>query len=127
MTIYSATTEDITVHVHSLFLERYSSPINHKFVFGYFIRIENNGSEAVQLLRRHWYIAKEWGEIEEVEGEGVIGRQPLIEPNAAHEYNSFCSLETYTGSMEGSYLFQRGAGEEFHVLIPRFYLRAYAN
>jgi ApaG protein len=127
MTIYSATTEDITVHVHSLFLERYSSPINHKFVFGYFIRIENNGIEAVQLLRRHWLISKEWGETEEVEGEGVIGRQPLIVPSAAHEYNSFCSLETYEGAMEGTYLFQRGTGEEFYVQIPRFYLRAYAN
>ena len=127
MTIYSATTEDITVHVHSLFLERYSSPINHKFVFGYFIRIENNGVEAVQLLRRHWYISKEWGEIEEIEGVGVIGRQPLIVPNAAHEYNSFCLLETFEGSMEGSYLFQRGNGDEFFVQIPRFYLRASAN
>jgi ApaG protein len=128
MTIYSATTEDITVHVHSMFLERNSAPINHKFVFAYFIRIENNGPETVQLLRRHWYIAHTDSEmIEEVEGEGVVGRQPVIEPNNAHEYNSFCSLESFDGTMEGTYRFKRENGDEFDVVIPRFLLRAYAN
>ncbi|MGE5316307.1 MAG: Co2+/Mg2+ efflux protein ApaG [Acidobacteriota bacterium] len=128
MTIYSATTADITVHVHSMFLERHSAPINHKFVFAYFIRIENNGSDTVQLLRRHWYIAQaDTDVVEEVEGEGVVGRQPIIQPNDAHEYNSFCSLESFDGSMEGTYRFRRENGEEFDVAIPRFQLRAYAN
>lgn len=128
MTIYSATTEDITVHVHSMFLERHSSPISHKFVFAYFIRIENHGSENVQLLRRHWYIAMTGSEeVEEVEGVGVVGRQPVIESNDAHEYNSFCSIESFEGSMEGTYRFKRKNGEEFDVAIPRFLLRAYAN
>jgi ApaG protein len=128
MTIYSATTEDITVHVHSLFLERHSIPMNHKFVFAYFIRIENHGTDTVQLLRRHWYIANiDTEAIEEVEGEGVVGRQPVIEPNEAHEYSSFSSLESFEGSMEGTYRFKRENGEEFDVTIPKFLLRAYAN
>ena len=65
--------------------------------------------------------------MEEVEGEGVVGKQPLIQPNGHHEYNSFCILETMEGTMEGTYLMQRETGELFRVNIPKFTLRAMSN
>ena len=98
-----------------------------KFVFGYFIRIENHGAHEVQLLRRHWFIHDGPAQAKEVEGEGVVGRQPVIPPGGSHEYNSFCVLESFEGSMEGTYLMRRADGELFHAVIPRFPLRALSN
>ncbi|HTX99148.1 MAG TPA: Co2+/Mg2+ efflux protein ApaG [Bacteroidota bacterium] len=127
MTVYVATTEDITVKVRPVYLDGQSSVLERKFVFAYFVRIENNGSESVQLLRRHWYIHDGSGEVKEVEGEGVVGSQPTIEAGKWHEYNSFCVLESFEGSMEGTYLMERPNGEQFHVAIPKFTLRALSN
>jgi ApaG protein len=127
MTTYTATTEGITIQVRPVYLDGQSNVIAKKFVFAYFIRIENHGRETVQLLRRHWLISDASGDVKEVEGEGVIGKKPVITPGNAHEYNSFCILETFEGAMEGTYLMQRENGEQFRVRIPRFTLRAAAN
>ena len=127
MNKFVATTEDITVTVRPVYLDGQSDMIQKKFVFAYFIRIENNGRESVQLLRRHWTINHSSGKVEEVDGEGVVGKQPLLAPGEVHEYNSYCVLETFEGSMEGTYLMRRFNGEKFKVTIPRFILRAAAN
>ena len=127
MVPYVATTEDITVTVRPVYLDSQSDMINRRFVFGYFIRILNNGTDEVQLLRRHWLIRDSEGRVQEVEGEGVVGEQPIIPPGGDHKYNSFCVLETFEGSMEGTYLMQRPNGERFRIVIPRFDLRAAAN
>ncbi|MBI3580384.1 MAG: Co2+/Mg2+ efflux protein ApaG, partial [Ignavibacteriales bacterium] len=91
---YIATTEGITITVRPVYIDGQSDAMSRKFVFAYFIRIENNGKEKVQLLRRHWFIRHSSGRLEEVEGEGVIGKQPVIAPGEYHEYNSYCILET---------------------------------
>ncbi|HTO95311.1 MAG TPA: Co2+/Mg2+ efflux protein ApaG [Bacteroidota bacterium] len=127
MTPYTATTDNIVVTVRPVYLDGQSNQIERKFVFAYFIRIENRSTESVQLLRRHWFITSGDGDVQEVEGEGVVGRQPVIPPGEAHEYNSFCVLRTFEGSMEGTYLMAREGGEQFNVTIPRFVLRAAAN
>ena len=127
MQSYSAVTEDIRVTVRPIYLDGQSNAIEHKFVFAYFITIENKGAETVQLLRRHWIIRHASGKLEEVEGEGVIGKQPFLKPGQSHDYNSYCILETLEGSMEGTYLMRRSGGEEFKVTIPKFNLRAMAN
>jgi ApaG protein len=127
MQMYAATTENITVTVRPVYLDGQSNPIERKFVFAYFIQIVNNSPEQVQLLRRHWFITNSNGNVQEVEGEGVVGRQPVIPPGGTHDYNSFSVLETFEGSMEGSYLMERPGGEQFSVAIPRFVLRAAAN
>jgi ApaG protein len=127
MRSYAATTEDIKITVLPVYLDGQSDPIQRKFVFAYFVTIENVGTEAVRLLRRHWYIHHASGKEEEVEGEGVVGQQPLIKPGEAHQYNSFCILETHEGSMEGTYLMRRANGEHFKAVIPKFSLRASVN
>lgn len=127
MTSYAAVTNDIKVTVRPVYLDGQSEAINHKFVFAYFITIDNLGALPVQLLRRHWIIRHSSGKTEEVEGEGVVGKQPLIDPGRSHEYNSYCILETMEGSMEGSYLMQRSNGEQLSVIIPLFSLRALVN
>jgi ApaG protein len=127
MNAYVATTEDIKIIVRPVYLDGQSNPIEHKFVFAYYVRIENQGTDPVQLLRRHWYINHGGFRVEEVEGEGVVGKQPTIAPGQAHEYNSFCILETLQGWMEGTYLMRRSTAEYFRVTIPRFTLRVAAN
>ena len=127
MTTYTATTEGIRITVQPIYLDGQSDVMQRKFVFAYFIRIENGSSQTVQLMRRHWFIRHSSGRIEEVEGEGVVGKQPTIRPGSFHEYNSYCILETMEGTMEGTYLIKRQNGETFRVTIPTFTLRAMGN
>jgi ApaG protein len=124
---YDATTEQVTVTVRPVYLDDRSDVLARRFVFAYFIDIVNNGPAEVQLLRRHWFITDADGQVEEVEGEGVVGQRPVIPPGGAHRYNSFCVLKTFEGTMEGTYLMQRENGERFRVQIPRFHLRARTN
>ena len=124
---YVATTEGITITVRPVYLDQESDFLNNRFVFAYFIRIENNSDEDVQLLRRRWLIKEIDGKVQEVEGDGVVGVQPTISPGKVHEYNSYCVLATFEGSMDGSYLMERADGERFRVAIPLFNLRAAAN
>ena len=127
MTTYTATTEGIRITVRPVYLDGRSDVLQRKFVFAYFIRIENGSSQMVQLMRRQWFIRHSSGRIEEVEGEGVVGKQPTIHPGSSHEYNSYCVLETMEGAMEGTYLMKRENGENFRVAIPTFTLRAMGN
>jgi len=124
---YNATTEDIRVTVRPVYLDGKSDAMQHQFVFGYFVRIENQGLMEVQLLKRHWTIRDADGRVQAIDGEGVIGQQPIIDAGDAHEYNSFCVLETFTGSMHGYYVMERENGERFRVTIPRFDLCAAVN
>lgn len=124
---YIATTEDITVTVRPVYLDSQSDFFEKRFVFGYFIRIENHSLVEIQLLRRYWRIEEYGGRVQEVDGEGVIGKQPLIAPGGEHTYSSYSVLKTFEGTMEGYYTMERPDGERFRVLIPRFNLRAMAN
>ena len=127
MVAYDATTDEVTVTVRPVYLDDQSDPVERKFAFAYFVRIANTGTEDVQLLRRRWHIQDDEGRTQEVEGAGVVGQQPVIPPGGSHSYQSFCVLETFTGSMEGTYLMQREHGARFRAQIPRFHLRAMAN
>ncbi len=124
---YSALTKNITVTVMPVYLDGESSYMEHRFVFAYFITITNEGRSPVRLRRRFWMIKEENGKSSEVEGEGVVGEQPLIHPGRSHRYNSFCILNTPRGSMEGHYTMEDVNGEQFPASIPRFNLRAMAN
>jgi len=118
-------TEGVKVSVETMYQPEYSNPANDHFMFAYKINIENVGSTAVQLLRRHWSIFDSNGTKREVEGEGVVGLQPIIEPGSSHEYVSGCNLKTDTGSMKGTYQMLRLLDNQlFDVTIPEFYLIA---
>ena len=127
MVAYDATTEAVTVTVRPVYLDEQSDPVARRFVFAYFVRIENGGTGEVQLRRRHWLIRDGSGRVQEVEGAGVVGQEPVLAPGEAHEYHSFCVLETFEGTMEGTYLMQRENGARFRAQIPLFHLRARAN
>ena len=119
-----AETRGITVRVSVSYLPEQSEPARGRWFWAYHVRIENDGAEAVQLLTRHWIITDGRGARHTVEGEGVVGEQPLIEPGQAFDYVSGCPLATPTGAMQGSYTVTSATGERFDVAIPRFALTA---
>ena len=116
----------IRVSVRPVFLPEQSQPAHAQFVFAYFVRLENVGEQAAQLLSRKWRIHDSVGDGEdtEVEGEGVIGELPVIAPGHIHEYQSFCVLKSPSGYMEGQYFFRRADKSRFASDIPRFTLDA---
>lgn len=120
--MYTETTRGITVTVQPAFLEDQSSPAEGHFVWAYRVLIENNGTETVQLMRRHWKITDALGRMQEVEGAGVVGEQPVLEPGGSFEYTSGTPLPTASGIMMGSYRMETGDGEAFDVGIPAFSL-----
>ena len=120
-------TDGIRVTVRPRYLADQSLPHALRYVFAYFVRIENVGSVGAQLRSRRWRIHDEVGEDTEVAGDGVIGEQPLLPPGAVHEYNSFCVLKSPSGWMEGYYTFAREDGTRFRAEIPRFLLDAAAE
>jgi ApaG protein len=92
-------------------------------MFAYRITIENESEYAIKLLRRHWFIFDSVGEHKEVEGDGVVGKQPVIQPGEHHQYVSGCNLKSEMGTMRGTYQMQRLAdGKLFDVVIPEFTL-----
>jgi len=118
-------TDGVKVSVETIYQPEYSNPANDHFMFAYKVNIENMGNYAVRLMGRHWYIFDSNGAKREVEGEGVVGQQPVIEPGNTHEYVSGCNLKTDMGSMKGEYQMARLIDNSlFCVQIPEFYLIA---
>ena len=112
----------INVEVNTWFVEKESDTEAQRYVFAYTITIENVGDEAGQLLNRHWYVTDGGGDVQEVQGPGVVGKQPRIVPGESFRYTSAAVLATPVGSMHGSYEFQRDNGALFDVPIQAFSL-----
>lgn len=117
---HAVTTRGVTVRVSVSFLPEQSQPEQGRWFWAYHIRIENGGTVPVQLVNRHWLIRDGHGEIQRVDGEGVVGEQPVIEPGGAFDYVSGCPLGTSSGSMEGYYDMALEDGGSFQAVIPRF-------
>ena len=118
-------TKDIRVSVDSSYSPDYSNPNAAKYIFVYRVIIENLGDETVQLLKRHWSIFDAGGNPREVDGEGVIGQQPVLTPGEKHQYTSWCPLASAIGYMQGYYLFRNNLKNKiFKVHIPKFNLIA---
>jgi ApaG protein len=120
---YSHTTREVRVSVRSFFLADQSQPDDSHYVWAYRVRIENQGGEPVQLLRRTWQITDARGRTQHVHGAGVVGEQPLLEPGESFEYTSGTPLDTPSGFMVGAYhMVIPSSGEQFDVAIPAFSL-----
>jgi len=116
------TTHGVRVGAVAFLQRSHSNAEDERFTFGYKILIHNTGDQAVTLLGRHWNIVDGEGNRDEVEGEGVVGHQPRLEPGQAFQYNSFSILKTPWGTMEGFFLMQRDDDSTFHAQISRFFL-----
>lgn len=120
--MYSQTTRGITVTVNPVYLDDQSSPADSHYVWAYQVMIMNNGAETVQLKRRHWRITDSLGRMQEVQGAGVVGEQPVLQPGQSFEYTSGTPLPTPSGIMGGTYQMESLNGDKFDVVIPAFSL-----
>jgi ApaG protein len=117
----TAVSSGIKISVEAHYQEDYSAPDSMQYFYHYDITIENTNDFPVQLLRREWFITDSNGEKRAVEGDGVVGRQPVIQPGSAYSYRSSCDFMTDYGTMHGAFLMKRlDAGLVFKAKIPEF-------
>ena len=115
-------TEGIRIMVDPEYIPGELVSTNGKYLFSYRVRIVNEGDLPAQLISRHWIIINSEGKTENVLGEGVVGRQPKLNPGEEFKYTSYCPLDTPWGTMEGTFQMIRNDGSEFNAVIERFYL-----
>ena len=120
--MYKAVTRGISVTVTPRFMPEESSPDQGRYFFAYTVEIINGSLERVQLRSRYWRIVDGNGNVEEVRGAGVVGKQPVLGPGESFHYTSGCPLRTPGGTMEGSYAMVTATGETFDAEIPAFSL-----
>ena len=114
--------QDIVIDVETRYIEEQSDPANSRYIFSYTISIKNQSDTKVKLISRHWIITDANAKTQEVKGDGVVGEQPLIQPDQGFRYTSGTVLETPVGSMTGSYQMVADNGEHFDATIPTFTL-----
>lgn len=121
--LFTKTTNGIRIDVFPIFLPEQSDPKKSLYFWAYYIAIENQSEETVQLLSRFWRIIDENGRINEVRGDGVIGQQPILKPKEQHSYTSSVNLATPSGVMMGSYNFRIfSTQKDMQVEVPTFSL-----
>ena len=118
----SERSHDIRVDVVTSYVEEQSNPGDGRFVFSYTITIRNEGDVPAKLLTRHWIITDANGKVQEVNGEGVVGEQPYLQPGEGFRYSSGAILETPVGAMHGSYRMVADDGQHFDAPIAPFRL-----
>ena len=118
-------TEGVSITVETFYQAAQSNPLSSEYLFAYRITIENLSTMPVKLLRRHWFIVDSNGAYREVEGEGVVGQQPIIEPGSSYQYVSAANLRSDMGKMYGSYQMENLYNKKLmKVAIPEFQLIA---
>ncbi len=120
--MYEKITKNVSVRVKPSYLEEQSSPEDNHFVWAYHVRIENQGDETLTLHSRYWKIMDDRGSTQIVEGDGVVGEQPILNPGDVFEYTSGTPLTTASGIMVGSYFMKNVDGTDLQVEIPAFSL-----
>lgn len=120
--MYQAETRGVRVTVTPEYQSDKSDPDDNRWFWAYTVEIANVGGETVQLRSRHWRIVDSRGQVQEVDGPGVVGEQPKLAPGESFEYTSGCPLATSSGFMAGHYRMETGAGEMFDAEIPAFSL-----
>ncbi len=113
---------NVDIAVETAYLPDQSDPESKRFVFSYHITITNRNEQPVQLLNRRWMIVDGNEQVQEVEGEGVVGEQPVIEPDDSYSYTSGTVLATSVGSMQGHYQMKADDGQVFTAPISAFTL-----
>ena len=117
----SLISEGVEVSVETFYQHDYSNPVQSEYMFAYRIDIENHNSFPIKLHRRHWHIFDSNGSYREVEGEGVVGVQPVLAPGERYQYVSGCNLRTEMGKMHGTYQMENlNSKQLFEVNIPAF-------
>jgi ApaG protein len=119
---YEAETDGVIIRVKPNFLDEESSPAENRYFWAYHVEIENRGAHTLQLMTRHWHITDREGRVQEVNGSGVVGQNPVLRPGAKFEYTSGCPLAAPSGMMQGTYGLEDETGAKVEARIPLFAL-----
>ena len=122
MSTSEALTRGVRVRVNAEYSPERSSPAAEQWFFLYTVTISNEGTDTVQLVTRQWIITDGNGQVEEVRGPGVVGRQPVLRPGESFTYTSGCPLPTAIGTMAGTYQMVTREGDAFDAEIAPFVL-----
>ncbi|AUC79054.1 Co2+/Mg2+ efflux protein ApaG [Nonlabens sp. MB-3u-79] len=118
-------TRGIKISVQTSFEGTFYKNYKMRFAFTYVITIENQSKDYVQLNTRHWRIKDSLSRTEHVDGEGIIGKKPVLKPGQSHSYQSGCLLSSPFGNMSGFYnMVNFTTSNQFSVIIPAFKLSA---
>lgn len=120
--MYELETAGVHISVEPDYLEEESEPEASRFVWAYTVEIENRTSVSIQLLSRQWAITDAMGRTEHVQGDGVVGEQPVIAPGERFRYTSGAPLATPSGFMRGSYEMRTASGDSVTARVPDFSL-----
>ena len=120
---YFENTEDILIEVFPSYIPERSSPAHNQFFYAYRVVITNNSDVSCKVAHRHWKIKDGNGKSYDVQGNGIVGEQPMIAPGENYEYTSFCPLHSPYGNMRGKYQMINEFGDRFWVTIPLFFFR----
>ena len=112
----------VSVSASTTFVPEQSDAGADRYVFAYTITLVNTGTVSAQLISRHWIITDANNKLIEVRGQGVVGRQPVLEPGGRYQYTSGTAIATPVGTMRGSYQMRAEDGAEFEADIPEFTL-----
>ena len=120
--MYEKISNNVKVTVIPYYLEEQSSPNDNHYVWAYRINIEKLGNKTLQLNNRNWVIIDANGCVQNIQGEGVVGEFPIIQPGESFEYTSGTPLKTTNGIMQGFYLMSQDNGKQLKIDIPAFSL-----
>lgn len=120
---YFESTQDILIEVFPSYVPERSAPESNQYFYAYRIKITNNSETACRVIHRHWKIKDGNGKVYDVQGSGVVGEQPMLQPGDSYEYTSFCPLHSPYGNMRGKYQMIDQFGERFWVTVPVFFFR----
>ena len=99
------------------------TPPDRPHAFAYFITIQNDSEETVTIKGRKWVIRNDAAEVTAVEGDGVVGEFPRLEPGEHFSYNSYHINNTQVCWAEGAYLGVTEDGRKVITRIPRFEMK----
>ena len=111
---------NVIVNAVSEFIPELSKKNDSNYYYLYEVTIQNKSRKKIKLLSRHWDISDGAGKKKQIDGDGVVGKNPIINPGEMFKYKSYCPLKTEFGFMSGFYTMKNEDGEIFKVLIPEF-------
>ena len=112
--------EDLKVSVDDvLYMPSLDAPAERPHPFAYFITITNDSEVSVRIRARKWIVRESEGEVVVVEGDGIVGKQPLLKPGQNFTYNSYHVIQS-NSEAEGAFFGQTSDGRVVCVRIPSF-------
>lgn len=102
-----------------LYQPELTAPVDRPHPFAYHLSIHNASEQAVTIVGRKWIVTDLHGDVLVVEGEGVVGHKPHLDPGQSFSYNSYHVIKD-TSTAQGTFFGQTDQGQPVFVRVPEF-------